>query len=70
MKNRLLIGFAIILATLASCSGNSTDGTDKGKDTLYQYSDTTKTDSSARDTLGKDAYEDSTSNAPRMPGGN
>jgi hypothetical protein len=60
--------FAVLLST--GCTGKNAEGKDSnGKDTLYQISDTSKIDSAGGDTIGKDAYQDSTSNAPRLPGG-
>lgn len=70
MKKQFILGIAISAVMFASCSGHKADGKDsKGQDTGYQYSDTSRTDSAAQDTVRTDAYQDSTSNAPRLPGG-
>lgn len=65
MKIQDLSVLVIFAMTLYSCSGNRADGKDGVKDTSYKYTDTSK--HNPKDTIGKDAYQDSTSNAPRMP---
>lgn len=65
MKIQILSVLAVLTMILYSCSGNRADGKDGIKDTSYKYTDTSK--HNPKDTLGKDAYQDSTSNAPRMP---
>lgn len=65
MKKQVLLGLTIVAIGFASCSGNRADGKDGQKDTSYKYSDTSK--HSPKDTVGKDAYQDSISNTPRLP---
>ena len=69
MKKYFLAGLVFMAISAVSCSGNKSSQTEKGEDTLYKYSDTSKLDTASKDTARRDAYEDSTSNAPRMPGG-
>ncbi len=72
MKKYFLLSFAIIAIAATACSGNRADEESALKDTTTSIADTSNSsaDSLGRDTVGKDAYQDSTSNAPRLPGGN
>lgn len=66
MKKYFLLCFAAGVVNLAACTGKSADGKDRQKDTSYKVTDTSK---AATDSVTTDAHQDSTTNAPRMPGG-
>jgi len=66
MKKWFLICFATSGLMLGACTGKSADGKDGQRDTSYQVTDTT---GKSADSLSTDAHQDSTTNAPRMPGG-
>ena len=66
MKKWLLICTAAGALSLNACTGKSADGKDGQKDTSYQVTDTA---GKSADSLSRDAHQDSTTNAPRMPGG-
>jgi|GEM_PF-2314325 len=65
MKKHFLLGLILVATFVVSCSGNRADGKDGQKDTSYKYSDTSK--HLPQDTVGKDKYQDSISNTPRLP---
>lgn len=68
MKKQLLVLATFFVIGLASCTGKKAD--ENNEDIKYKYTDTVKKDTTVHDSSGKDAYQDSTSNAPRLPGGN
>ncbi|PWS28612.1 hypothetical protein DHW03_01815 [Pedobacter yonginense] len=65
MKKYFFVALTLTATLMASCSGNRADGKDGQKDTSYQYTDTAK--HMPQDTVGKDKYQDSISNTPRLP---
>lgn len=67
MKKWFLICFAAGAVSFTACTGKSADGKDGTKDTSYKMNDTTG--KSAADSVSGDVTQDSTTNAPRMPGG-
>ncbi|MGM9478093.1 hypothetical protein ACS5PU_16830 [Pedobacter sp. GSP4] len=66
MKKWFVICFVAGAFSLAACMGKSANGKDGQKDTSYKVVDTT---GKSADSLSGDAHQDSTTNAPRMPGG-
>jgi hypothetical protein len=61
MKTKMIILIAAFGLTLSACSGNKAD--EKNADSLHQYTDTSKMDSTHTDSTA-DSTADSTTNAP------
>lgn len=66
---KLIIIIALATGSLLGCTGNKAGK--ENADTMYNYSDTNKAtvDTNSKDSLDTKGYSDSTTNAPRMPGG-
>ena len=69
MKNTILAIVATISIAATSCSGKKAD--QENADSMYKYQDTSVStiDTGTRDSLATKALQDSTTNAPKMPGG-
>ncbi|MFC4211071.1 hypothetical protein ACFOWA_07760 [Pedobacter lithocola] len=67
-KTIILLSLGTLL--FAACSGNKAD--EENADSMYRYSDTNKAtvDTTTIDSARTKGYPDSTTNAPRMSGGN
>ncbi|RZJ99973.1 MAG: hypothetical protein EOO43_25395 [Flavobacterium sp.] len=70
MKNILISLFTVVSIIATSCSGKKAD--EANADSMYKYTDTniSTVDTTTKDSVNTKGFPDSTSNSPRMPGGN
>ncbi|MCZ4222374.1 hypothetical protein [Pedobacter rhodius] len=66
---KIIIVMALAASATFGCSGNKADK--ENADSMYQYTDTNKAtvDTTGKDSVNTKGFPDSTTNAPRMPGG-